>query len=313
VSRYRNVHCLIWNDDKFPFVSDDCQLLWFHLNTTPLTGPIGIYKATLEGLAAEKRWTLPRYKKAFAEGLAKGFWKYDERFHVIFFPKFFKHNKPENPNVLRSWIKFYAEVPNSGLKDESVQSLKDFAEGWGEPFMKTLTNLTLNLPETGTGTGTGTGEDDIGEPPLPPKKGNVTNLKEAEPEKRKYERYVFLTDDEYLKLAQKLGEKGRKAYIERLDGYISQIGVGVAAKKYKSHYDTMLNWNRKDIEEGKVLPYREEAPRQKDTGPIYTKNRDGSYYEVKSGVTITKEAYDALHVSSAPGSEIIRAIANGIG
>jgi len=155
MSRYRNVHCLIWNDDKFPFASDDCQLVWFHLKTTPLTGPIDIYKASLAGLAEEKRWSLQRYRKAFAEGLAKGFWKYDEKFHVVLFPKFFKHNKPENPNVLKSWLKFYVEVPDCELKNESIQSLKAFAEGWGEPFLKVLVNLTPNLCETGTGTGTG--------------------------------------------------------------------------------------------------------------------------------------------------------------
>lgn len=156
MSRYRNIHCLVWNDDKFPFVSDDCQLVWFHLKTTPLTGPIGVYKASLAGLAEEKRWPLQRYRKAFAEGLGKGFWKYDERFHVILFPKFFKHNKPENPNVLKGWIKYYDEVPDCELKNESIQSLKVFAEGWGEPFIKALANLTPNLCETGTGTGINT-------------------------------------------------------------------------------------------------------------------------------------------------------------
>ena len=25
--RYRKVHCLIWGDDKFPFISDDAQLV----------------------------------------------------------------------------------------------------------------------------------------------------------------------------------------------------------------------------------------------------------------------------------------------
>lgn len=148
MSRYRNVHCLIWNDDKFPFSSDDCQLVWFHLSTTPLTGPIGIYKASLEGLAAEKRWPLKKYEKAFREGLGKGFWKYDEKHQIVLFPKFFKHNKPENPNVLRSWIKFYEEIPSSELKSESIQSLKDFAEGWGEAFAKVCQTLPITLPQT---------------------------------------------------------------------------------------------------------------------------------------------------------------------
>jgi hypothetical protein len=112
-----------------------------------MTGPIGIFKASLAGLADEIRWPLPKYTKAFREGLAKGFWKHDERFHVILFPKFFKHNKPENPNVLKAWMKYYDEVPNCILKAESIQSLKDFAKGWGNPFESLCQTLGVTFPK----------------------------------------------------------------------------------------------------------------------------------------------------------------------
>ena len=79
MSRYRNIHCLIWNDDKFPFASDKCQLVFFHLLTTPLSTPFGLYKASLEALAAEKRWTVKAYREGFAEAFRKGFVKHDER------------------------------------------------------------------------------------------------------------------------------------------------------------------------------------------------------------------------------------------
>lgn len=147
MSRYRPVHCLIWNDDKFPFASDDCQLVWFHLFTTPMTGPIGIFKAPLAGLASEKRWPLKRYSKAVREGVSKGFWKIDEKCHVIYFPAFFKHNRPENPNVLRYWIKFYNELPDCTIKAESIQSLKAFAKGWGEGYVNVCQTLGVTFPE----------------------------------------------------------------------------------------------------------------------------------------------------------------------
>jgi hypothetical protein len=51
-------------------------------------------------------------------------------------------------------------------------------------------------------------------------------------------------------MKEKLGEQLTGDLIERLDGYIAQIGVQVAAKKYVSHYDTMLNWHRKDEKQG---------------------------------------------------------------
>ena len=77
MSRYRVIHCLVWNDDKFPFVSDDCQLIFFHLLTTPLSTPFGCYKASLQALAAEKRWPVERYRQAFQEAFREGFVKHD--------------------------------------------------------------------------------------------------------------------------------------------------------------------------------------------------------------------------------------------
>lgn len=134
MSRYRAIHCLIWNDDKFPFVSDQCQLMFFHLLTTPMSSPFGLYKASIEALAAEKRWDVKAYRKAFTEGLSNGFMKYDERHLVILIPNFLKYNPPNNPNVLISWKNIYDEIPNCDIKSEFYQSLKDSMKGFGKGF-----------------------------------------------------------------------------------------------------------------------------------------------------------------------------------
>lgn len=147
MSRYRNIHCLIWSGDKFPFLSDDCQLVFFHLRTTPYTTPIGIYKASIEALAAEKRWSLKRYRKALGGCSDKGFVKYDKVYHVICFPRYFKWNKPENPNVLKGWIKFFNEVPPSPLKAECIQSLREFTKAWGIHFEKVTERLQETYPK----------------------------------------------------------------------------------------------------------------------------------------------------------------------
>src|SRR3990170_37069 len=100
MSRYRNIHCLIWNDNKFPFVSDDCQLLFFHVLTTPMSTPFGLFCASIESLAAEKRWKLKRYAKVFDACICHNFFKYDEKHHVILIPKFLKYNKPQSINTV---------------------------------------------------------------------------------------------------------------------------------------------------------------------------------------------------------------------
>lgn len=136
MSRYRNIHCLIWNDDKFPFASDECQLVFFHLITTPFSSPFGLYKASIEALAAEKRWPVKAYREAFAEAFEKGFVKYDERTQVILLPHFLKYNPPGNPNVLKSWGKQFQEIPASPLKSEFYEELKAFTKVMGKAFLK---------------------------------------------------------------------------------------------------------------------------------------------------------------------------------
>lgn len=141
---YRNICTYIWNDDKFPFVSDDCQLVWFHLFTNPLSSPLGIYKASLAGLADDKNrngsWTLQRYRKAFTEALEKGFIEYDEKALLIAFPKYFsvdhECNHPQSPNVVLSWGKRFKEIPASPLKVKCYQSLKALLEGMHEGYLK---------------------------------------------------------------------------------------------------------------------------------------------------------------------------------
>lgn len=134
--RYRTVACLIWNDDKFPFEEDDVQLVWFHVRTSMLSNPLGCYKASIEALAAEKRWTLIRYRRAFNRGIKVGFWKYDKRHQVVWFKRHFYYNEPTNPNVLKHWLKCWDEIPACSLRNEMLASLLTYSKGWGEPFAK---------------------------------------------------------------------------------------------------------------------------------------------------------------------------------
>jgi hypothetical protein len=176
MSRYRTIQCLIWHDDKFPYVDDELQLVWFHLKTTPQSTPLGIFYAPIAGLAAEKRWSEDRYRRRLAEGAGMGFWKVDERTHVVYFPNYFKYNRPDNPNVLRGWLKCWAEIPECGLKDECYRTLEAYCREWGEKFVQVLEGMskrsanvrrTVTVTETVTVTGTVTGDKGAMRPPLP--------------------------------------------------------------------------------------------------------------------------------------------------
>lgn len=74
---------------------------------------------------------------------------------------------------------------------------------------------------------------------------NVNNDKNV---KKEYIKAVFLTQNEYKKLTEELGGPLTKEYIKDLSLHIQSKGK---EKYYKSHYATILAWNRKDIKEGK--------------------------------------------------------------
>lgn len=73
---------------------------------------------------------------------------------------------------------------------------------------------------------------------------------------------VLLTDTEYQKLQAKLDGKAGDL-IERLSGYMASKG-----KRYKSHYATLLNWQRRDEKSGKTTNPRA-LPRQYTESPDY--------------------------------------------
>ena len=134
--RYRPVFCQIWSDDKFPYLDDDAKLVWFHVYTCEASNAVGVFKASLPALAADLRWPLERYTKAFAELSETLRVEYDERFHVVRFPTFFNWNRPSNPNVLTGWFAAFEGVPPSPLKSQQFNALVDAAKGWGEAFEK---------------------------------------------------------------------------------------------------------------------------------------------------------------------------------
>jgi len=58
-------------------------------------------------------------------------------------------------------------------------------------------------------------------------------------EKSKYMEFVFLTEEEHKKLVSKFGEEGTRKRIKALND-----GIGSKGYKYKSHYHTILVWER---------------------------------------------------------------------
>lgn len=133
-SRYRTIHCKIWNDDKFPLLSAEGKLVFFLLLTTTFSSPFGAYKAGKAALEEESRMDAKGFAKGFAECLSNGLAKYDETARVVYLPNFLKYNPPANPNVVKSWGKIFNELPKSGLDLEIYCAILNCCDGMAKGF-----------------------------------------------------------------------------------------------------------------------------------------------------------------------------------
>jgi len=134
---------------------------------------------------------------------------------------------------------------------------------WCENLVKNLADVYKNrrreMPQkpiiTGDN-GNSTEKNGITTRNIPQSKVKESKVDKENSNKRKKGKYgefqnVLLTDDEHQKLQQRLDSQ-LDAYIERLSGYLASKG-----KQYKSHYATILNWQRKDNDgksNGRGLP-----------------------------------------------------------
>jgi hypothetical protein len=113
---YRKIEVSTWNDRKFRKLSHDAKLVFFMLLTHPSMLSVGCFKASPPGLAAELDMEPEAFLKAFREALEQGMVEFDAEACLVVLPNFLKYNKPESPNVVRSWDKMLHLVPECDLR-----------------------------------------------------------------------------------------------------------------------------------------------------------------------------------------------------
>lgn len=138
--RYRKVEVRTWGDEKFRALSPipPCgQGLWLFLITGPHTGPIpGLFRAGRAAMSEELGWDLEAFDEAFGEAFRQGMVKADFKARVVWVPNAIRHNKPESPNVVRSWAAEFDLIPECALKTEALEALKVSIHALGEAFAK---------------------------------------------------------------------------------------------------------------------------------------------------------------------------------
>lgn len=136
--RYRMLDVRIWGDEKFRALSalkPSGQALFIYLLTNPNTTSIpGLYRAGAAAMAEELGWSLLSFNRALKEIVQQDLVKADLKARVIFIANAIKYNKPQSPNVVKSWTLHWDEIPECALKNEAYDFLKDFVQGLGKAF-----------------------------------------------------------------------------------------------------------------------------------------------------------------------------------
>jgi len=132
---YRKVATEIWGDKKFKALSNDAKLAFLFILTHPYQTSLGAMRHSFEGLTKELAGV---DTKAFAELLSAGMVKYDDDACFIWLPNFLEYNKPDNPNVVKSWGRPLGLLPECELKSKLISHVITFLKGFSEPFQKGL-------------------------------------------------------------------------------------------------------------------------------------------------------------------------------
>ena len=136
MARYRKIDTRIWNDAKFNALSERGKLVFFFLLTHPNLTMLGAMRATVPGLAAELGMPAEGFAEAFREVLAKAMGKHDQSASFFWLPNFLRYNRPESPNVVKSWPDAFDLLPECHLKDQLFLQLKAFTEGLSKGFQQ---------------------------------------------------------------------------------------------------------------------------------------------------------------------------------
>ncbi len=86
-------------------------------------------------MAEELDWDMEAFDKAFLEVSDHGMAKADFKARLVWLPNALKHNKPESPNVVRSWRVEMDLLPECDLKNEAIERIREYLETIGPSYV----------------------------------------------------------------------------------------------------------------------------------------------------------------------------------
>jgi hypothetical protein len=146
-AKFRRIDPRIWKDEKFVTLSAEEKLVAFYCITAQ-SNRIGLFNFS-PGMASEDLGMSPQtFQERFGKVRETLFWGWDSTLRVLFLPTWWKHNPPENGNVLKGCLNDLADVPHSPL----IQAFLNVTRNVAETLRVTLPQtIPQTLPNSGTG------------------------------------------------------------------------------------------------------------------------------------------------------------------
>src|SRR4051794_20520278 len=103
-SKYRKFDPRTWSDEKFVALSEGEKLVAIYCFTSRQANRVGLFVFS-PALAAEELGTSPQtFRERFRKVREAFGWGWDEALRILYLPSWWKFNRPENPNVLKSCL-----------------------------------------------------------------------------------------------------------------------------------------------------------------------------------------------------------------
>lgn len=143
MAEYGRIYKKLWRNKKFKKSTDDGKIVILYVYTSPHSNMIGYYYLPIEYIVVDLKWTPARIKKAFREGLDKGFFEYDFESNIVMVSRWFEYNGNFNTNQLKKAVGELSEVPDNQLAQQFESYVKGFSEPLWEAFRKGIPKKTL--------------------------------------------------------------------------------------------------------------------------------------------------------------------------
>jgi len=126
-------------------MSDHGKFVFLFVLTHPHMTSVGAMRATIPGMATELGWTAKAFRDAFYESHTRGLLEYDETASFVGVPNFIRYNPPQSANAVKSWTKFWGEIPECALQVTLYARLKAFLDGFHHAFAEAFAS-TIKQP-----------------------------------------------------------------------------------------------------------------------------------------------------------------------